>query len=242
MTERPQPSGPSAPSAGVAVGPMLTAGWDVLIPVKRFDAGKTRLAELGSAVRVRVARAIALDTVTAACAAKQVGRVVLVTDEPALRAQARRHNLTVVPDHGGGDLNRAITAALTELFPATGTIGTAVLLADLAGLLPADLDTALRAAAEHQRSFVRDHRGTGTTLLTARRGTSVEPRFGPSSAARHGSTGAVAVTEPVLTLRRDVDVLEDLRFSDAVPPGRHTGALLARHCGGVRLRPEAAWT
>jgi 2-phospho-L-lactate guanylyltransferase len=215
--------------------------WDVLIPVKRFDVGKTRLAELGAAVRIRIARAVALDTVTAACAARQVGRVVLVTDEPVLRAHARRHGLTIVADQGAGDLNRALAAAAGDVAPGTGTIGTAVLVADLGGLVPSDLDTALCAAARHPAAFVADHRGTGTTLLTALRGTELRPRFGPGSADRHRATGAVAVVAPVPTLRRDVDVLEDLRFPDAVPPGHHTGALLASHCREARLRPEAAW-
>lgn len=216
--------------------------WDVLIPVKRFDLGKSRLAELGAAVRIRLARAIALDTVTAACAARQVGRVVLITDEPVLRAHARRHGLTIVADQGAGDLNRALAAAAGKVTPATGTIGTAVLVADLGGLVPSDLDTALRAAARHLAAFVADHRGTGTTLLTARRGTELRPRFGPGSADRHRATGAMEVTAPVLSLRRDVDVLADLQFPNAVPPGRHTGALLARHRERTWRHPEPAWT
>jgi 2-phospho-L-lactate guanylyltransferase len=201
-----------------------------------------RLTELGAAIRVRLARAVALDTVTAACAARQVGRVVLVTDEPVLRAHARRHGLTMVADRGAGDLHRAIAAAVGELSPGPGTIGTAVLLADLAGLVPSDLETALRAAAGYPAAFVADHRGGGTTLLTAVRGTELRPRFGPGSADRHRASGAAEVTAPVPSLRREVDVLADLHFPDAVLPGRHTGALLARHRQHARMHPEPART
>jgi len=56
----------------------------------------------------------------------------------------------------------------------------------------------------------------------------LQPRFGVGSADRHRAAGAVAIPARVPSLRRDVDVLENPQFPDALPPGRHTGAVLAR--------------
>jgi len=114
-----------------------------------------------------------------------------------------------LPDAGGG-LNPALTAAAAELAGRYPSDGVAALVGDLPALRSVDLLGAL-AQAEHQdRSFVRDLAGTGTTLLAARAGVVLEPRFGPDSAQRHADSGAAELTAGI-SLRADVDSPDDLR-------------------------------
>ena len=105
----------------------------------------------------------------------------------------------------------------------------AVLLGDLPGLHPEELDRALEAAARHPLAFVRDADGTGSTLATASDGVAYEPRFGPDSAARHVAAGFVelaASDAPGLT--RDVDTVDGLESVLHHGVGDHTAEAVAR--------------
>jgi 2-phospho-L-lactate guanylyltransferase len=74
------------------------------------------------------------------------------------------------------------------------------------------LELALDAALAHERAFVPDADGTGTTLVTARAGSGFVHRFGPGSARAHRSSRLVELQLPVTsTLRRDVDLEEHLQ-------------------------------
>ncbi|MGH3425160.1 MAG: 2-phospho-L-lactate guanylyltransferase, partial [Nocardioidaceae bacterium] len=59
--------------------PDVVPSWTVVIPAKRGDVAKSRLApELGP-WRVRLARAFALDTITAARSCPSVGHIIVVS-------------------------------------------------------------------------------------------------------------------------------------------------------------------
>jgi 2-phospho-L-lactate guanylyltransferase len=108
-------------------------------------------------------------------------------------------------------------------------LGLAVLPADLPGLAPADLDLALVAAAAHGRAFLADAQGAGTTLLTARAGHRLRPRYGPGSAAAHQAEGAHPLGVPAPTVRADVDRWADLRALRHGSCGRRTREWLDGH-------------
>lgn len=204
-------------------GPPL---WRVLVPVKPFAVGKSRLAGLGPRRRTELARAFALDTLAAAAGASRVGWVGAVTDEPLLREAAAELGIAVLPDLGGGDLNAALRVAAGQWSP-QGAAGVAVLTADLPMLDPHELDQALAEAERHGRVFAPDAQGRGTTLLTARAGRVLEPRFGSGSALRHRLTGARDLPMRTAGLSRDIDTPGDLLLLDPARCGRHTRALLA---------------
>jgi len=86
--------------------------WTVVIPVKRADHGKSRLAVPG-AERTALARGIALDTIAAA---RRTARVVVVTADDVIADEAARLGARVVEDPGGG-----IDAAVAAGAPAGGT-------------------------------------------------------------------------------------------------------------------------
>jgi len=187
----------------------VTGLWVLLVPVKSTRLGKSRI-QLPPERRARLARAMALDTVTAIASAAEVGRVVvLVDDETDGELLASAGTVTVHRSAVTG-LNAALSEGLS--LPEAAGHPVAVLPADLPSLRSAELDAALRAAAGVAFAVVADRQGTGTTLLAARDRALLRPRYGAGSFASHVAAGAVPLVVPAESgLRRDVDVLEDLR-------------------------------
>lgn len=206
----------------------MSALVSLIVPVRDAAHAKSRLAVGGGADadarRASLAAAIALDTVAAARAAREVGELIVVGSlaEPL-------DGVRLVDDPGYG-LLVAIGAGLAAADPAAPT---AVLLGDLPALQPADLDAALVAASEHHWAFVPDAEGTGTTLVVAAAGLPHSLRFGADSAEHHSDAGYVELSVREHSgLRRDVDTLEQLTAlaalanADVVLLGPRTRALL----------------
>jgi 2-phospho-L-lactate guanylyltransferase len=201
--------------------------WTVVIPVKRADHGKSRLAVPG-AERTALARGIALDTIAAA---RRAARVVVVTADDVIADEAARLGARVVEDPGGG-----IDAAVAAGAPAGGF--RAALLGDLPALRPEDLAAALEQATSVDRAVVADAEGTGTTLVTAAPGTPWATAFGAGSFARHVALGCVPLAIPdASTLRRDVDTIDQLDTAVAQGVGARTAAALR---GIVVRQPRVA--
>jgi 2-phospho-L-lactate guanylyltransferase len=174
--------------------------WTVVIPLKPPGVGKSRLGADPS-----LARAIALDTVDAASRAYQVSRLIVVTADERLASEVKElhKDAEVIIESAARGIASAIAVGLHHV-PGDGD--RAVLLGDLPGLLPEDLDVALDLAADVDRAFVRDAEGTGTTLVTARSGIPFAEHFGLGSAEAHRAAGFVDLDIPARsTLRYDVD-------------------------------------
>lgn len=206
----------------------MTSRVSLVIPVRDPASAKSRLAvgddPAAHARRAALAAAIALDTVSAARAAREVGEVIVVG---TLAEQV--DGVHVLADPGFG-LLVAVGAGIAAADPAAPT---AVLLGDLPALQPADLDAALVAASEHHWAFVPDAEGTGTTLVTAAAGLPHALRFGEASAEQHRDAGYLELDVPERSgLRRDVDTpaqltaLAELAAAGAVLLGPRTAALL----------------
>ncbi|HEX2704227.1 MAG TPA: hypothetical protein VHM65_00575, partial [Candidatus Lustribacter sp.] len=147
----------------------------------------------------------------------------------ALAASVGGLGVTAVPDPAAG-LNAAVTAGLDSAAARWPEAARAVLLADVPALRPGDLASALGAAAAYPRSFVPDHTGTGTVLLTARAGEPLVPHFGADSARRHTAAGAVRLDLDLPGLRTDVDDAASLALVLALGAGPRVAAL-AREAG-----------
>ena len=193
----------------------------VLVPLKRPDRAKTRLARSGVAEHQRLAVAFAWDTIAAALASPWVEGVWVVTDASELVPPGAHH----LPDEGAGDLNRALARAADAISSTHPTLGIAALCADLPALSSTDLGDAL--ATIQQRSFVADAAGTGTTLLVAPARVQLTPSFGEDSARRHADSGARPLTADLTTLRLDVDTAADLARAVTVGVGEHTALALS---------------
>jgi 2-phospho-L-lactate guanylyltransferase len=187
----------------------VTGSWVLLVPVKSTRVGKSRI-QLPPDRRARLALAMALDTVTAVASAAGVDRVVVLVDDESDGTRLASVPAVTVHQASAQGLNAAIAEGLS--LPAVAGHAVAVLPADLPSLRSAELDAALRAAGGVAFAVVADRQGTGTTLLAARDPALLRPHYGPGSFAAHVAAGAVPLVVPAESgLRRDVDVLDDLR-------------------------------
>jgi 2-phospho-L-lactate guanylyltransferase len=202
--------------------------WRVLVPVKELAVAKTRLSRYAGSARPDLALAFAVDTVTAALAAGPVATVLVVTDDDRVRAQVLEVGAEVVGDDPRAGLNPALVHAARTARERYGAGPVAALSADLPALRPDDLATALLSAADLPTCFVADVDGTGTTLLAARDDQDLDPRFGHRSRARHAAAGVVELTDPLVSLRRDVDTEVDLHDARRLGVGPRTSEVLAR--------------
>lgn len=193
---------------------MAVPRFALLVPVKPGAEAKSRLA-YDEPVRAALRDAFVRDTVAAAAMSALV-EVYVVGDGSAVP------DVAALPDEGEGDLNRALARAAARV--AAPHLGVAVLLGDLPCLRVEDLDVALSCAAG--RFFVADADGTGTTLLAAAPGALLAPAFGAGSACRHATSGAVSVSHPLASLRRDIDTADDLAVAITLGVGRHTQQVL----------------
>jgi 2-phospho-L-lactate guanylyltransferase len=200
--------------------------WSVVLPVKPFSRAKSRLAAGLGPWRHQLAHAFFLDTLWAVRNTEGVRTVVVVTADPLAASQARTLGAVVCPDAPGLDLNAAVRLGAAKC-RAVGPEGpVAVLTADLPGLRPQELGHVLREARHHQRAFVADHTGEGTTVLTALTTAGLAPAFGSDSRHQHALSGAFPVDMPShCGIRLDVDTPEDLARAVLRGVGPYTAAL-----------------
>lgn len=201
--------------------------WSLVIPVKTLVAAKTRLAAATGPHRTRLAVAVACDTVAAALACPAVARVIVVTADPAAAGPLGALGAEVVHDPDRG-LNTALRTGAAHAVRVAPDEAVGALQADLPALRPAELATALAAAAGFDQSFVPDAQEVGTTFYGVLAGRPFTPRFGGESRAKHLAGGAKELCVPGIdSLRRDVDTPDDLRAALALGLGRHTAAVVA---------------
>jgi 2-phospho-L-lactate guanylyltransferase len=199
-------------SAGKMTAMSSASEVGLIIAVKRLASAKTRLAPLFSdAIRERLVLAMLSDTITAARGSVEVGHVTVVTPDPKAAAAAWENGATVLVDPTPADdpspLNSALLAAWRSLAEATPNI--AVLQGDLPALQSDELTDAVAVARSHQRSFVADRHGTGTSALFTF-DHPLGPEFGSDSARRHRTSGAVELAGGWPGLRCDIDTPDDL--------------------------------
>lgn len=216
--------------------------WTVVVPLKPPQVGKSRLRPSGGGAGERqvahesIVLAFARDTLAAVTRAPEVARVLLVCDHATADAvlaglDAGAAPIEVVLDDPPAGLNAAVRAGEAAARAAWPGDAIAALSADLPCLTAAALSAALAAAAAHERAFVADRPGEGTTMLCAAAGTALLPQFGIGSAAAHAASGAAALPAGA-SLRTDVDTAEDLEVALALGVGRSTARLGLVHLDG----------
>jgi 2-phospho-L-lactate/phosphoenolpyruvate guanylyltransferase len=224
----------SSPHAG-EVGPS-TVAWAVVVPVKRLDRAKSRLAVLGDVARQALALAFAEDVVLAAVGCPDVRRILVVTDDVTAARALRALGAEVVADQPDAGLNAALEHGAALLAGDDPSPGVAAVSADLPALRAEDLTALLRAT--RRRAVVPDAAGSGTTVLLAASGELLQPSYGPQSLARHLASGAEQLTGPA-GAQRDVDTPADLEQALALGVGPRTAAVATRF--GL-LRPATSAT
>lgn len=204
-------------------------GWSIVVPVKRPELAKTRLAGAAGTHRPDLARAFAADTVTAALACPMVDEVVVVTDDTESARELVRLGATVISDTPDAGLNAALRHGAESVAERRPYSPVAALSADLPALRPDELATTLEAAAGYDVSFIADAHGIGTTVYAVRHAARFDPRFGGRSRAAHRAAGAVELdVAAVPSVRRDVDTGVDLYDAIRLGVGPRTKEMVAR--------------
>jgi 2-phospho-L-lactate guanylyltransferase len=147
-----------------------TTHWTVVIAVKRLRAAKSRLrGAVPDEWHQALALAMVRDTVTAVLRAAEVGRLLVVTDDPAAAAAVTALGAEATPDRPDAGLNAAFAYGADVLAGPAGP--RAALAGDLPALTGADLGEVLRGA--HRRSFMADAAATDGEVLRSTRRRSV---------------------------------------------------------------------
>ena len=204
-----------------------------VIALKPIEHAKSRL-DIPDPLRRRLACTMALDTLSALCRA--LPHVLVVSDQPALEARLRRAGLAleVISESGHVGMNSALTRGALTL-RAQGYTSVLASVGDLPALRPESVARILAASRSHQRSFVTDASGIGTTMLVAHE-IELAPQFQGRSAAAHHASGAMSLHEeaigsPVADARRDVDTEADLAAAVGLGVGPATSALIDHERG-----------
>lgn len=195
-----------------------------LVPAKALAAGKSRLrAALGAEVARSLALAMLRDVLSALLAVERIDPVAVVTPDSEIAALAREVGARPLLGDDPG-LNASLERGANEL---DGREGLLVVLGDVAGARPADLEQLLAEldALGPGGVVLAPSRDGGTAALARRPHDIIPPRFGAESAAAHRALakrcGAPLVEVNLPSLGVDVDSkrdLEDLLRGPGVGP------------------------
>ncbi|MHB8339608.1 MAG: 2-phospho-L-lactate guanylyltransferase [Mycobacteriales bacterium] len=197
--------------------------WTAVVPVKELSRAKSRLPGPQDR-RAALALAMAQDTVTAITGCPDIGRVLVVTDDPtAAAALVSTPRVSVHPDHPGTGLSAAAEHGAALARAAAPADGVVVLAADLPALTSAALGQVLARAGRASRAVVADTAGRGTVLLAAGPGIDLGAAFEGASHSAHTRSGAADLTRGAAAgLRRDVDTVPDLEAAARLGVGPWT--------------------
>jgi len=185
----------------------------LLVPVKPFGEGKSRLTQvLAAEKRAALNQAMLMHVLTCAQAAGVLSGMIVVSRDRAVLAQASQLGAASLREKGH-DLNQALTQARQEVVP-RGADAILVLPADLP-LLTADDVRQLAALGQRQAGIViAPSPDGGTNALLLRPPGSIKFSFGAASFHRHRQAAQTAGIPMQIyespTLALDVDWPEDL--------------------------------
>jgi 2-phospho-L-lactate guanylyltransferase len=159
-----------------------------------------------------------------------VRAALVVTDDAVLARTLAETGLPAVPDGDTTDLNAALWQGAAELARRAPAVRPVALCADLPALRAHELTMVLERTPVEGAAFLCDAAGTGTTLYTASDLARFRPRFGVGSRRTHQEAGAVEILGvDAPSVRRDVDVPDDLFAAAALGLGPRSRGVLLQH-------------
>ena len=207
-----------------------------ILPVKRFDDAKGRLAAgLDDERRRAVAAAMLEDVIEAIFGARMIERTILVSGDPEAQELAAAAGAEVVPDPADEGHVEAALAGIARA-EAEGAERVILLPGDCPLLDPRELDRLLTGVPEHYVAIVPDRHGEGTNALVLSPPDAIRPAFGEGSRARHEAAareaGVPFAVEEVASLALDLDTPADLiALTRELEASRGTARRTARALG-----------
>jgi 2-phospho-L-lactate guanylyltransferase len=156
-----------------------------VLPVKRFDAAKQRLAAgIDEERRRELAGAMVADVLDAIGEARSIERLIVVSGDPIAQELAAKAGAEVVPDPEDAGHVQAAQAGIVRA-EAEGAERVALLAGDCPLLDPRELDRLLTGVPGSYVGIVPDRHGTGTNALLLSPPSAIVPAFGEGSRQRH---------------------------------------------------------
>jgi 2-phospho-L-lactate/phosphoenolpyruvate guanylyltransferase len=185
-----------------------------VLPVKHFDAAKSRLAGgLDPEQRRRLMAAMVEDVLEAIPKARSIERTIVVSGDPLAQELAADSGAEVVPDPGDAGHVQAALAGVARA-EVQGAECVVLLPGDCPLLDPRELDGLLTGVPAPYVGVVPDRHGTGTNGLVLSPPSAIVPAFGEGSCARHvelaREAGIAYGVEEVATLGLDLDTPADV--------------------------------
>lgn len=204
-----------------------------VLPVKRLDAAKQRLAaDLGKGTRRALVEAMVTDVLIALRRASSVDRVLVVTADTGIEALAHGYDADTVHDPDAPSHSAAAQIGVSEAV-LRGARRVLLVAGDTPALDPGEIDALLQRNEPAPDVVVLcDRHGEGTNGLLLTPPDVIEPAFGPGSCERHRlaaqGAGASCEVSSIVGFALDVDTLDDLNVvRDALADG-HGGAAHTR--------------
>ena len=156
-----------------------------ILPVKRFEAAKQRLAAgIDEARRPEIAAAMVADVLDAIGEARTIERLIVVSGDPVAQELAAKAGAEVVPDPEDAGHVQAAQAGIARA-EAEGAERVALLAGDCPLLDPRELDRLLTGVPGSYVGIVPDRHGSGTNALLLSPPNAIVPAFGEGSRERH---------------------------------------------------------
>jgi len=184
-----------------------------VLPVKRFDAAKQRLATgFDDEGRRQLVAAMVADVLEAIGEARAIERTIVVSGDPIAQELAADHGAEVVPDPGdAGHVQAALAGIARAEVEGEGCV--VLLPGDCPLLDPRELDRLLTGVPDRYVGIVPDRHGTGTNALVLSPPSAILPAFGEGSCARHvelaREAGVPFGVEELASLGLDLDTPAD---------------------------------
>lgn len=211
-----------------------------VLPVKRFQSAKARLADDGLSPGERLALATGMlsDVLAALRQCRGIDDIVVVTGDPGAETLARGAGAQVIPDSPQDGHSEAAVRGI-EWAIGDGAFAVLLVAGDTPALEPTEVDRLIDSVGdEPEVVIVPDRHGEGTNALLLQPPDAIRPSFGEGSRARHEELGRQAGVKVTVfqcgSLALDVDTVSDLdELRDALEPAApgtasSTRAVLAR--------------
>jgi len=185
-----------------------------ILPVKRFDAAKQRLAAgLDDERRRALAAAMLEDVLEAIAGSRAIERTIVVSGDPLAQEIASGTGAEIVPDPADEGHSEAALAGIARA--EVEDAGLVVLLPGDCPLLDSrELDRLLTGVPGTFATIVPDRHGDGTNALVLSPPGAIRPAFGEGSRARHVAAAREAgipfAVEELPSLALDLDTPADL--------------------------------
>jgi 2-phospho-L-lactate guanylyltransferase len=197
--------------------------WEVFLPLKQFDAGKSRLGNIPDDFRISLIKAMAVDLIDVLLQVPQISSITIVGVDHEQLTDAANPRLRSFPIIDPININSDLQMAIG------GSKRIAIFLPDLPSVKTVEILRALELANTHRTSFIADQNSIGSTAFFSTVG-KVATHFGANSAAAHRSAQAIELIDPEFKgIKADCDDWSDLLAINTSDLGHATRALMEHH-------------